>query len=157
MEILASLGRGWKISPDTLVVPIELLTELLRIQTFLDELKRLTTGLDHCPQAGVGTLLIGVPAPQDGLHEEERVLKVLPKTTDRGSWRGGPWTSLHGDPHRCQWWCHSPSGWTSLMRGLDTGSQCALPSTARWLHEGTMAGVKKTYGYGWPAGCTKFD
>ena len=39
-----------------------------------------TPGLDHHPQAGIGTLLIGVSAPQCSLHKEERALKVLPKT-----------------------------------------------------------------------------
>ena len=49
-----------------------------------------TPQLNHCPQAGVGTFLIGAPAPQCSLHEEERVLKVIPKITGRGSQRDGP-------------------------------------------------------------------
>ena len=42
-----------------------------------------TPRLDHCPQAGVGTLLIRASAPQCCLHEEEIAMKVLLKSTGR--------------------------------------------------------------------------
>ena len=112
-------------------------------QIFLNELKR-APKLDHHPQAVVGTLLIWVPAPQCGLHEEE-ALKVFPKITGRGSQRDGPWTHLHVDPHRYHWWSHSTSGWTSLPREVDIGSHCALPSKAGWLYEGATMRIKHMY------------
>ena len=39
-----------------------------------------------------------------------------------------------------------PSSQTSLLRGVNLGSQCALLLTAQWLHEGATAGVKQVYG-----------
>ena len=145
MAILPSLKRGQKILPAAQVVPAASLTELWGARSSSMNWRG-TPRLDYCPQARVGTLLIGACAPVCGLHEEERVLKVLPKITGWGNWRSGPWTPLHEGSLRCHWWHHYPGGQTNLSRGMDLGSQHAFLLSAWWLHEGIAAGVEQMHG-----------
>ena len=96
MAILPSLGEKQRNSPNALVAP----TECRQDSAESDLPQWIEEGaprLDHHPQAGVETFLVGASVPQCGPHEEERALKVLLKTTGRGSWRDGSWTPLCED------------------------------------------------------------
>ena len=145
MAILLSLGRGWEISPGTPVVLNMLLTELLRTQIFLGEMRRKHPGWTTAYRQECGLFHIVVSAPQSGLHAEERPSKVLPKTPGWGNQRGSPWTPFC-EPHRSHCWCHYPSGWRGSLMGVDLGSQHAFWSSAQWLNEGIAAGVEQMYG-----------
>ena len=141
---LPYLGGRQRNLPDTLVIPTEMQTGLCGVRSSLMNWRE-NTWAGPLPTGRSGDSSYWSACSTMWPPWRRKSMEGSPEDYRKRQPRRWPLTPLCVDPHRCHWWSHSASGWTSLPRRVDIGSQCALPSTAGWLYEGATTRIKQTY------------